>query len=136
MELKPTARPNEEFCLLEAGGRCLACVFTVRDQGSAKERLRPPCLLHRQCLATDAPFSDLPFVDVCGKCACSVPCSYEVPPVCSIDREPPQGLTLSYSYSMHTSFSPPLPEEGERREKKIALPNETILSEARFDSSA
>lgn len=29
--------------------------------------------------ANDAHFSDLPLVDVCGKCACEVPCSHKIP---------------------------------------------------------
>jgi hypothetical protein len=36
---------------------------------------------YRQCLANDAHYSDLPLVDVCGKCASQVPCSHEIPEI-------------------------------------------------------
>ena len=34
---------------------------------------------YEQCLINDRYYHDLPLVDVCGKCACEVPCSYRIP---------------------------------------------------------
>jgi epoxyqueuosine reductase len=78
MELPPSNRPGREFCLLKAGKRCSACVARCSFDALFKDRFdRHAC--YRQCLANDAHYSDLGLVDVCGKCACGVPCSYGIP---------------------------------------------------------
>ncbi|MHC1729009.1 MAG: epoxyqueuosine reductase [Syntrophobacteraceae bacterium] len=79
MPLPPTARPNREYCLEKAGRECCACVSkcvygALKD---AEQFDRHAC--YAQCLINDSHFSDLPLVDVCGKCACEVPCSYSAP---------------------------------------------------------
>jgi epoxyqueuosine reductase len=77
-EIRATPRPEEEWCLGRAGRPCLACVskcsYGALLRGSFD---RHAC--YRQCLENDAHYSDLPLVDVCGKCSCEVPCSYEIP---------------------------------------------------------
>jgi epoxyqueuosine reductase len=78
MPIAATKRPTEEWCLLKAGHTCLACVSKCRFDALHKSRFnRQVC--YQQCLKTDAHYSDLPLVDVCGKCACEVPCSYQIP---------------------------------------------------------
>ena len=78
MDLPPSRRPPREFCLLKAGRRCSACVSKCVYGALGEDGFdRHAC--YRQLLANDAYYSDLPLVDVCGKCACGVPCSYGVP---------------------------------------------------------
>lgn len=79
MEIPATAGPGEEWCLHKAGRPCLACVSKCRYGALFEKRFdRQAC--YRQCLVNDAHYTDLPLVDVCGKCACEVPCSHEIPP--------------------------------------------------------
>jgi len=78
LPLPPTARPRGELCLQKAGHPCFACVAKCRYAALHKTHFdRHAC--YRQCLRNDSHYSDLPLVDVCGKCACEVPCSYQVP---------------------------------------------------------
>ena len=80
MELPPTPRPGEEWCLEKAGQPCLACASKCRYGALFEARFdRQAC--YRQCLVNDRHYSDLPLVDVCGKCACEVPCSHEIPEI-------------------------------------------------------
>jgi epoxyqueuosine reductase QueG len=77
-EIPATARPEGEWCLHKAGKPCLACVAKCRYQALSSSSFdRHAC--YRQCLANDAHYTDLPLVDVCGKCACEVPCSHQIP---------------------------------------------------------
>lgn len=75
----PTPRPAREYCLEKAGRECSACVAKcVYGALKGPEQFdRHVC--YAQCLVNDSHFSDLPLVDVCGKCACEVPCSYSAP---------------------------------------------------------
>ncbi len=80
MPIEATPRPASEWCLHNAGRRCLACVSKCRYGALYKTRYnRQAC--YRQCLKNDAHYSQLPLVDVCGKCACQVPCSHQIPQV-------------------------------------------------------
>lgn len=80
MEIPATHRPREEWCLEKAGRSCLACVSQCLYGALFETRFdRQAC--YRQCLTNDAHYSDLPLVDVCGKCACEVPCSYKIPEI-------------------------------------------------------
>jgi epoxyqueuosine reductase QueG len=79
MDLPPTPRPEVEYCLLKAGKRCGGCFKKCRYDALLPDHFdRHAC--YRQCLVNDAHYSDLPLVDVCGKCGCEVPCSYGIPP--------------------------------------------------------
>ncbi len=78
MEIPATPRPGEEWCLQKAGKECFACVARCR-YGALFEAHFDRQACYRQCLVNDAHYTDLPLVDVCGKCACGVPCSYEIP---------------------------------------------------------
>lgn len=78
LPLAPTPRPTVEYCLAKAGGECSACVSKCSYDALFESRYdRHQC--YRQCLVNDRYHSDLPLVDVCGKCACEVPCSYRAP---------------------------------------------------------
>jgi epoxyqueuosine reductase len=78
LELEPTPRPAAEWCLTKSGGACHACVGRCRYGALHTTHFdRHAC--YRQLLRNDAHHSDLPLVDVCGKCACEVPCSYQIP---------------------------------------------------------
>lgn len=78
MPLPATPRPTAEFCLAKAGGECSACVSKCSYEALLENRYdRHRC--YEQCLVNDRYYSDMPLVDVCGKCACEVPCSYRVP---------------------------------------------------------
>lgn len=78
MPIPATPRLDIEYCLAKAGGKCHACVFRCRYGALFKTHYdRHAC--YRQCLVNDAHFPDLPLTDVCGKCACGVPCSHAIP---------------------------------------------------------
>ena len=78
MPLPPAPRPHEEWCLTKAGRKCLACVAKC-SYGALHENRFDRHACYEQCLHNDAHFSDLPLVDVCGKCSCGMPCSHEIP---------------------------------------------------------
>jgi epoxyqueuosine reductase len=78
MQIPPTPRPEEEWCLAKAGHRCSECV-TRCTYGALQTTGLDRHACYDQCLRTDKHYSDLPTVDVCGKCGCEVPCSYEIP---------------------------------------------------------
>jgi epoxyqueuosine reductase len=78
MDLPPSSRPPEEWCLHKKGRKCLACISKC-VYGALREDVFDRHACYRQCLANDAHYSDLPLVDVCGKCGCDVPCSYGIP---------------------------------------------------------
>lgn len=78
MPLPETPRPQREWCLEKAGHSCHVCVSRCRYEALHKTRFdRHAC--YQQCLKNNAHYTDLPLVDVCGKCACEVPCSYRIP---------------------------------------------------------
>jgi len=69
---------KEEFCLYKRGEKCLKCVERCVFGALTKDGLDK-----RKCydilLENDRYFADLPIADVCGKCACGVPCSLRKP---------------------------------------------------------
>jgi epoxyqueuosine reductase QueG len=78
MSLPATPRPQVEYCLLKAGHRCQACMVKCKYDALKKTAFdRHAC--YEQLLRNNDFYSDLPLVDVCGKCACEVPCSYRIP---------------------------------------------------------
>lgn len=79
MPIPATPRPRREYCLVKSGKECYGCVSKCRYGALFQFHFdRHAC--YRQCLVNDSRFNDLPLTDVCGKCACEVPCSYEIPP--------------------------------------------------------
>ncbi|HYA42017.1 MAG TPA: epoxyqueuosine reductase [Syntrophobacteraceae bacterium] len=83
MELPPSSRPQEEWCLVKKGCRCSACISKC-VYGALREDCFDRHACYRQCLLNDAIHGDLPLVDVCGKCGCNVPCSYGIPAPASL----------------------------------------------------
>lgn len=78
MPIPGTPRPDKEYCLVKSGKECYGCVSKCRYGALFKSHFdRHAC--YRQCLVNDSHFGDLPLTDVCGKCACDVACSYEIP---------------------------------------------------------
>jgi epoxyqueuosine reductase len=78
MPLTPSPRPDRQYCLNKAGRRCHACVAKCKYGALRRTDFdRHSCYAH--LLRNNDHFSDMPLVDVCGKCACEVPCSYEKP---------------------------------------------------------
>jgi epoxyqueuosine reductase QueG len=76
--LPTTSARTEEWCLVKAGRKCHACVAHCVYGALDKTRFdRHGC--YRQCLQNNAFYADLPLTDVCGKCGCEVPCSYQAP---------------------------------------------------------
>jgi epoxyqueuosine reductase QueG len=77
-ELDPGERIQEEYCLWKKGEECSACVRRCRFGALTESGFdRQKC--YSVCLENDAFHSDLPLTDVCGKCACGVPCSMQNP---------------------------------------------------------
>lgn len=78
LELPSTPRLEVDWCLLKAGRSCLACARRCPCGALQADGFdRHAC--YRQLLLNDAHHSDLPLVDVCGKCACEMPCSHSIP---------------------------------------------------------
>jgi epoxyqueuosine reductase len=78
MVLAPTPRFERELCLFKAGLECNACVEKCAYEALSTTGFdRHRC--YAQCLQNDRRHTDLPLVDVCGKCGCEVPCSYVAP---------------------------------------------------------
>lgn len=68
---------KEEFCLYKREGSCLKCIEKCKFGA-----LRENYLDKRKCyevLKANAKLFDFTFADVCGKCACGVPCSMQAP---------------------------------------------------------
>ncbi len=68
---------KEEFCSYKREGSCLKCIERCKFGA-----LRENHLDKRKCnevLIANAKLFDFGFADVCGKCACGVPCSIQAP---------------------------------------------------------
>lgn len=84
--MEPTPRPGEEHCLAKRGHACMACIHRCTYGALTMEGFdRHQC--YAQLLATDRHFTDLPLVDVCGKCVADVPCSYGIPRASTAERK-------------------------------------------------
>jgi epoxyqueuosine reductase QueG len=79
-QLPPSRRPDAEFCLVKAGKECGKCVSRC-VYGALREDGFDRHLCYARLLENDRHYADLPLVDVCGKCAADVPCSYAAPSV-------------------------------------------------------
>lgn len=80
MEIEPTQRPTEEYCLYKNRGTCLSCVkrcvndvFENKDGDVAFDKWR--CNEQVFDKAETATYEGLGSADTCGKCLCGVPCS-------------------------------------------------------------
>jgi epoxyqueuosine reductase QueG len=78
LAVEPSPRPRGELCLRKAGRKCRTCVdhctFGALMAGGYD---RFAC--YRQCLVNAEAHRDVGLADVCGKCACGVPCSARNP---------------------------------------------------------
>ena len=74
-KISPTKRQDKEFCLYYYDKSCKMCIERCKfDALKLDDFNRYKC--YEKCLDNADLFSDLGLVDVCGKCCCSVPCSF------------------------------------------------------------
>ncbi len=76
--VEKTPRPKDEYCLYFYNRSCRACV-TRCVNGSLKEDVLDRHLCYKQCLINVEAHKEMGLTDVCGKCACGVPCSVKNP---------------------------------------------------------
>jgi len=78
LPLEPTKRPEKPFCLYRANQRCQQCVnqcvFGALEIGKLD---RHRC--YEICIENDQYHRELGSTDICGKCACGIPCSFTNP---------------------------------------------------------
>ena len=74
MPIPPSPRPNAEWCLTKSGKHCLACVTKCTFGALQEDNFD-----RHRCY--DQTLKNIPRnqADVCGKCGCEVPCSYQIP---------------------------------------------------------
>jgi epoxyqueuosine reductase QueG len=71
---------SKEYCLAKRGVKCLKCVERCKFGALTKKSIdRKRC--YKICLLNAERHSKIGFADVCGKCACGVPCSFSIPGV-------------------------------------------------------
>jgi epoxyqueuosine reductase QueG len=76
--IKPTQRPRNEFCLYKHDKSCGKCVENCVFQALKVDSFhRHRC--YEICLSNAKLYSELGLADVCGKCICVVPCSFNNP---------------------------------------------------------
>jgi len=83
-KLRPTPRPNYEYCLAKRGRKCSKCLENCPIDALTNWEEKKDLCWHKQLL-TSIEHKDLAeafsySVDACGKCAVGVPCTVEVPP--------------------------------------------------------
>jgi len=77
-KIEPTERPDKEFCLYKYNGSCQECVKNCVFEALRVDSFdRHKC--YEVCLSNARLYSTLGLADVCGKCACIVPCSFNNP---------------------------------------------------------
>lgn len=81
-EIEATVRPETEYCLYKHDGSCRKCVDKCAF-GALKEDYFDRYKCYDVCLENAALFKELGLSDVCGKCVCSVPCSFKNPVIIS-----------------------------------------------------
>jgi epoxyqueuosine reductase QueG len=82
-KIEPTKRPAKEFCLYYHNKSCRKCVENCGFEALKLDSFdRHKC--YEICLSNAKLYSGLGLADVCGKCVCVVPCSFN-DPVCSFN---------------------------------------------------
>ena len=77
-DIVPNERPKEEFCLYKSKGICRVCVEKCKFNALKVNSFdRKKC--YEICLKNAEVHKDIGFADVCGKCVCVTPCSFEIP---------------------------------------------------------
>ena len=79
LELKPTPRPEEEYCLYKSDGSCGDCVERCVNEALFYDHLdKQQC--YRMCLENNERLQGLESeTDICGKCMVGVACSHIKP---------------------------------------------------------
>lgn len=82
MELTPSLRTNEEYCLYKVNGTCKKCIEKCVNQ--AFEWQDDQVVFNRQSCNEQiyekiVPEYPIGLGDACGKCMCGMPCSYGIP---------------------------------------------------------
>ena len=78
LEIEATSRNKDEYCLYFLNESCKQCIDKcVFDALSSDAFDRKKC--YSICLENGKLFSKLGLADVCGKCACGIPCSVKNP---------------------------------------------------------
>jgi epoxyqueuosine reductase QueG len=78
LELPPSPRPSQEYCLHKAGQTCLKCVARC-TYGALEAGGYDRFSCYAQCRSNDSRYPDLSLTEICGKCAALVPCSTAAP---------------------------------------------------------
>ena len=77
-EIKPTEKPETEYCLYKRDGSCVKCVEKCTFNALKLDSFdRHKC--YNVCLKNAEKYEDLGLADVCGKCLCGIPCSLKIP---------------------------------------------------------
>ncbi|MFW9987592.1 MAG: epoxyqueuosine reductase [Candidatus Odinarchaeota archaeon] len=77
-EIEPTKRREQEYCLYFYNKSCSKCIENcIYDILDFKSFDRQKC--YNICLENAQIYSHLGIADVCGKCACGLPCSHTNP---------------------------------------------------------
>ncbi len=78
VKIEPTERPKKEFCLYNHDRTCNKCVEKcIFEALNVNSFDRHRC--YEICLLNASRYKELGFADVCGKCICAVPCSFNNP---------------------------------------------------------
>ncbi|SHJ38541.1 epoxyqueuosine reductase [Lutispora thermophila] len=82
IELTPTIRTDEEYCLYKYNGTCKKCIekcvnnaFVIQNGKVLYDRKK----CNEQIYDKIVPKYPIGLGDTCGKCMCDLPCSYEIP---------------------------------------------------------
>lgn len=78
VKIKPTRRPTKEFCLYKHDKSCRKCIEKCIF-GALKETAFDRYRCYDICMRNNEHYSELELTDVCGKCVCVVPCSFQNP---------------------------------------------------------
>ncbi|MFL8711410.1 epoxyqueuosine reductase [Clostridioides sp. GD02377] len=74
LELEPTKRPEQEYCLYKKNKSCKKCVSKC-VKGALKEDGFDRNQCYEMCMLNEAKYSYIGGCDICGKCIVGVPCS-------------------------------------------------------------
>jgi epoxyqueuosine reductase QueG len=78
LELTPRPRPDHEFCFHRSDGSCIRCIEKCPAGALGPDAFdRHSC--YRILLENEARLNLPHPADVCGKCACGLPCSFTNP---------------------------------------------------------
>ncbi|MBA2858754.1 epoxyqueuosine reductase QueG [Methanococcus maripaludis] len=77
-KLKPSEKPDYEYCLYKYNGSCKLCIEKCEKEAlKINEFNRKEC--YKVCLTNQKVYEKYGVADVCAKCLCNVPCSFKNP---------------------------------------------------------